>query len=209
MSSCLRAPLMNAASRSRAFSGLTTKRSHAGRVGLTRVVGLEQLERLLHQLRVLGDDAEAAALGDVEPGEVEAVDVQHAAVDDHHLAVIANEIVGGPGHGHPGRQQPQFELSQDLVAAGMGVGDEGANGDAAADGRFEGPGNLLAVEAKNENVDGLFCLLDGRDDRSDAGVGLNDEFHTFMADLSPGTTSVSKLLASSGWTDLSSAQNSA
>ena len=43
----------------------------------------------------------------------------------------------------------------------------------------------------------LLRLLDGGDDRGDAGVGLNDELHTSKG-LSAGCDVISKLLASSG-----------
>ena len=69
---------MKAGSRSREFSGLTTNRSCRPRRAAGRI-GREQLAGLLDEPRVPGDEAEAAALGDVEAGEVEAVDVQHPA----------------------------------------------------------------------------------------------------------------------------------
>ena len=57
---------MNAASRSREFSGTDDEPIVAGLVRLALEVGFEQLHRLAHQLRVLRDDAEAAALLHVE-----------------------------------------------------------------------------------------------------------------------------------------------
>ena len=132
----------------------------------------------LHELAILRDDAEAPALGDVEPGEVEAVHVEDALVDDHHLAVIADEIVGAAGHGHAGGQQPQFQLPQDLVAAAVSVRDDGAHVDPTLHRPFEGVRNLVPIVPEDEHVDGLFRLFDGSNNGPDASVGLNDEFHT-------------------------------
>ena len=65
---------MNVASSSRAFSGLTTKRPFLLRlVFLTQRVRFEQSSRLGDRLPILCDDAEAAALLDIELGVVEAV----------------------------------------------------------------------------------------------------------------------------------------
>src|SRR5207249_7511367 len=51
-------------------------------VRLAVEIGGEQLLRFGHELLVLRHDAEAAALLDVEAGEVEAVDVEDLVVDD-------------------------------------------------------------------------------------------------------------------------------
>ena len=123
-------------------------------VRLTRAVGLEQRARLLHELGIVGDDAEAAALLDVEPGVVEAEHVQRV-VDDHHLAVIARQIVGGARDRDPGIEQPQLELAQDLFAAAVGVRDERADDDAARDRRLERLLELDAIEAEDDDVDRL------------------------------------------------------
>ena len=57
-------------------------------------------------------------------------------------------------------------------------GRERPDADTAGDGGLERARDLVAVQPENQNVDGSGCLLDRRDDRDDAGVGLDDELHT-------------------------------
>src|SRR5204863_4000011 len=66
--------------------------------------------------------------------------------------------------------------------------------------RFERARDLVAIEPEDENVNGFFGLLDGRDYRRDARVGLKDEFHTSDPASQPEHEMRSKLLASSGCT---------
>ena len=150
----------------------------AGRVRQTVEVGGKELVRFVDQLPVLADDAEAPALGDVEAGEVEAVDMQDLVVDDHHLAVIADKVVGGARHGDTGLEQRQFQFAQALGAAAIGVRRQRAHAHAAGDRGRERVGNLEPIEAKDEDVDALLRLPYRRDDRGDAGVRLYDEFHS-------------------------------
>ncbi len=98
------------------------------------------------------DDAEAAALLDVELRVVEAEHVERV-VDDHHLAVIARQVVGGARDGDPGVEQLQLELAQALLAAAVGVRDERAHDDAARDGRLERLLELGPVEPEDDDVD--------------------------------------------------------
>ena len=114
----------------------------------------------------------------VEAGEVEAVDVKDPAVDDHHLAVVADQIVGGARHGDAGLEQVHLELAQDLGAAAIVMGGQRPHADAAGDGGLQRARDLQAIEPEDQDVDATFGLLDRGDDRGDAGVGLNDELHT-------------------------------
>jgi hypothetical protein len=104
--------------------------------------------------------------------------VEHALVDDHELGVVADQVVAGTGNGDSGREQAKFELAEKLVAAAMGVGDEGADADAAADRRFEGAGDFVPIVPEDGDVYGFPGLLDGVDHRGDTGIGLDDKFHT-------------------------------
>src|SRR5207248_944813 len=126
---------------------------------------------------VLGDDPETAALLDVERGEVEAVDVQDLAVDDHHLAVVADEIVGGARHGDPALQQLQFEFAEALGPASILMRGQRAHAYAANDSLFEIARDLHAIEPEDQDVDGLARASDCVDDRDDAGIRLDYKFH--------------------------------
>src|SRR6185369_5559609 len=70
------------------------------RVGLPLEVCFEQLHRFVDELVILRHDAEAPAFFHIEAREIEAVNVEDPAVDDHHLAVVTNQVVGGPRHGN-------------------------------------------------------------------------------------------------------------
>ncbi len=151
-------------------------------------VGLEQLRRLLHEPAITRDHAEAAALVDVELRVVEAIDMQHRAVDEHHLPVISGQVVRGARDRDAALEQAQLELAEILLAASIGVRDERTNDDAAADRRVERLLDLHPVESKNDDVDRLAGLLDGLYDRLHAIVGLNDELHFAFAFFSDHST---------------------
>ena len=131
----------------------------------------------MNQPLVRGHDAKAPALGDVEAGEVEPVQVQHAAVDDHHLAVIAHQIVGGARHRDAAVEQLHFELAQALLAAAIGVGDQGPHADASRHRGSQRVGHVAAIEPEDHDVEALLGLLDGGQDRGNAGFRLHDDFH--------------------------------
>jgi hypothetical protein len=101
---------------------------------------------------LVGHDAEAPALLDVELRVVEAEHVQRV-VDHHHLAVIPRQIVGGARDRDAGVEQPQLQLPQDLFAAAVGVRDQRADDDAARDRRFERLLELGAIEPEDDDVD--------------------------------------------------------
>ena len=158
----------------------------AGRhVRLAVAIGLEQALRFLHESRRGGDGAEAPAPVDVEPGEVEPVDVQLPAVDHQHLAVVPQPVLVGPGHRDTGGQQAQLELAQLLLAALVGVGNQGAHGDASRHRGLEGDGDVLHVQAEDDDLDAASRAGDGRQDRLDAVIGLHDELHGFLRLLVP------------------------
>ena len=147
-----------------------------GRIGLARAVGIEQRGGLFHEPLVLGGDAEAAALLDIELRVVEAVDVQ-PVVGEHHLAVIPRQVVGGASHGDPRLEHPRFQLAEDLLAAAVGVRDQRPDRDAARHRRLERFLELGAIEPEDHDVDGFAGVSDRLQHRSEAVVRLDDELH--------------------------------
>ena len=96
MSSSFLALWMNAASCLRALTGLTMNVSRPAVYGLRSLSASKRFTRFLDELRLPGHDAEGTAMVDVQMREVEREHVEHAAVDDHQLVVIAREVVGRP-----------------------------------------------------------------------------------------------------------------
>ena len=168
---------MKAAQRRARVLGADDQMRLAGRVWLSIVVGLEQLLRFGHRLGIARRNREAAAVLDVEPGEVEAVKVQHR-IGDQELRVIANQVVRGSRHGDAGGEQPLFELAQPRLAAPVGVRDQRTDGDAALDRGGQRFLDLVVVETKDEDIDRLSRELDDPDDRRDACLRLDDELHS-------------------------------
>jgi hypothetical protein len=162
----------------------------ARHVRLTVEIGLEQLARFLYQLPIFRHDSEAAALAHVAAREVEAVYMENGVVDDHHLAVIPQQIVSRARHGHPTLEQLQLELAEVFLPAAIGVRRQRPDVDAAAHRGFQGARQFRAVEPENEDIDRFFCLLDCREDGGDARIGLNDELHRYFpcAEVEPDIT---------------------
>ena len=153
-------PVVAAASRAGACGRLRTARSASRTMRLS-----------------LRDDAEAAALLDIDLGVVEAEDVQRA-VDDHHLAVVARQVVGRARDGDAGVEQPHLELPQALLAALVGVRDERADEHAALDGRSAAPSRPPARSNRKITMSMIFfarriAFTSG----VDAVVRLDDQLH--------------------------------
>src|SRR4026208_1393706 len=89
-------------------------------------------------------------------------------VDDHELAVVARQIVGGAGDADAGAQQTHLELSKRLLASAVGMGDQRPYRRAAVARRGEGLLQIGEVEAENGDVDGFLRLTNGAYDRGDA-----------------------------------------
>ena len=98
-------------------------------------------------------------------------------VGDHVLGVIAEQVVGRPRHQHAGGEQPLLELAQPRFAAAIGVRDQRAHVHAALHRGRQRLLDLVAIEPEDEDVDLLAGGLDRLDDRHDAGLGLDDQFH--------------------------------
>jgi hypothetical protein len=106
------------------LTGLTDEAVEIGDIARPVSIGREQLQGFLHQLAFSRDDAEAAAVVDVQVGEVEGEDVEDPAIHDEQLVVVADEVVGRPRHRDAGVQQAHLEFAQALFAAMVGIGDE-------------------------------------------------------------------------------------
>ena len=167
--------LMNIASCSRAFSGLTTKPSKSDSNSWRRTSALEQPKRLLNEALLADDDAEASAL-QIECRVVESVHVQLFTIHDQQLAVIAGQVVRRPRDGDTGIEHPQFQLAQTLVAAGVSVGDERTDRDAALHRRFNRLLHGFQVEPEDGNVQRGLRPLDRGKDGLGSVCWLYDEF---------------------------------
>src|SRR5581483_6388045 len=88
-------------------------------------VGFEQGNGFGDQFRVLGNDAKAAAVMNVQEGEVEGQQVKHAPVNDHHLAVIAHQIFCRACDGDARVAQTFFQPLDVFEVLFVGVSDEG------------------------------------------------------------------------------------
>src|SRR5439155_9554181 len=115
-------------------------------------VRCDKLRGFLDHASVLGHGAAAAALLDVERREAEPVDVEGPVVNDHHLAVVANEIVRGARDGDAPFEQLHLELPQCLCAAPVRVCGQGADADTAPHGGLELAGDVPAVEPEDEQI---------------------------------------------------------
>ena len=102
--------------------------------------------------------------------------MQDATVDDHHLAVIADQVVGGPRDGDALLEQVQFELAEALLTAFVRVRNQRNDFNAAFD-RPDGIFELVEIESENDNHEPPLCPLDGREQRRDALIGLRHELH--------------------------------
>jgi hypothetical protein len=154
------------ASCSRAFSGLTTKPSSIGLELLALRVGVEQAQGLLHDPSFPGDETKAPRR-QIARCVVEAVHMERLAIDDHHLAVITDELGARSSDGDARLEHPELQIPQSLLASRVGMRDERADGDAAPDGGLEGLFERLQIEPKDDDVDGLLRLLDGVEKRLD------------------------------------------
>jgi hypothetical protein len=139
-------------------------------------VGLEQGARGLDEPRILAREAEAAAAVHVELGVVEPEHV-HFAVHDHHLAVMAGQVVGRPADGHARREKRHLQLAQPLLPAAVGVRDQRPHRDPAPHGRRERLLQLDTVEPEDHDVDALLRALYRHQQRRNAVIGLGDQFH--------------------------------
>ena len=113
-------------------------------------VGLEQLDRLLHMLSIRCDDPETSAVLNIQPGEVEGQKKELPAIDNHELAVVADQVVVRSGNSDTCGEQTYFQFTQMDLASAIRIGDQRMNMHAAADRAGERFLDLPAVETEDE-----------------------------------------------------------
>src|SRR5262245_30011225 len=126
---------------------------------------------------LVGDHPEAAAVVDVEEREVERQQVERPPVDDHHLAVITDQVLGRARNFHAALHQAALKLPDLFQPLLIGVSDEGVYADAADGGGDEFLLDLKAVEAVEYDLYALFRPSDSFEKRLDAVAWLNDDLH--------------------------------
>src|SRR5262245_47307237 len=140
-------------------------------------VSLEQPYGLGNEIMLFGDHPEATAVVDVEEREVERQQVELPPVDDHHLAVITNQVLGRARDLHTALRQTAFQLSDLFQTLFIGVSDECVDTDAAGGGGDQFMLDLKAVEAIEYDLYALFRPSDSFEKRLDAVAWLNDNLH--------------------------------
>ena len=80
--------------------------------------------------------------------------------------------------GDSGGEKTHFELSQVLLPAAVGVGNQGMDGNAAFDGTFERPFQFLAVEAEDDDFNGFLGFFNTAKKRADTVTRLCQKFHS-------------------------------
>src|SRR5215510_8270851 len=140
-------------------------------------VGFEQPDGLGDEVMLVGDHPKAAAMVDVEEGEVKRQQVERPPVDDHHLAVITNQVLGRARNLHTALYQAAFQLSDLFQPFFIGVSDQGVDADAAGGGGDQLLLDLKAVEAIEYDLYALFRPSDSLEKRLNAVAWLNDNLH--------------------------------
>src|SRR5262245_52516615 len=93
---------------------------------------------------------------DVQEGEIEGQQVKRPPVDEHHLAVITNQILGGARDFHAAFAQAALQLPDFFQVFFIRVSDEGMDADAAHGGRDQFLLYLEAVDAIEYNLYALY-----------------------------------------------------
>src|SRR5262249_1411942 len=130
------------------------------------------------------DDAEASA-ADVDRGIVEAVDVQRVAVGDHHLRVVADELIGSAADDDAAFEHAQLDLAQAFLSTGVRVGNQRAYFDSTLHRRLDRLLDLFDVEGEDEDVDRFFRAFNRVQNGFDAVSWLNNKLHAVSLRPSP------------------------
>jgi len=133
---------------------------------------MKELCSFLYEPTILGNDAEAAAVFNVEIGEIERQKVEFLAVHQHHLAVVTDQIIRGAGNSYALFQKPHFQLAQILFPTLAGIGDQCVYGNTTLYRVFQSPLKFTTVQAENDNLDCFLSFVDTLEQRGDAVVGL-------------------------------------
>src|SRR5690348_6089175 len=99
------------------------------------------------------------------------------AIDDHHLAVVADQIVGSTGDRNSAIQKAQLQLAQVLLASAIGKSDQRINCDATFYRVFQSLFDLHPVEAEDDDLDRALRPLNGFHQRLDSIPRLNKQLH--------------------------------
>src|SRR5207248_7743217 len=161
------------------FASIEWADQEARRLGFVRTpleIGIKQFFRLLYEFFVAGNQGKAAASLRVYLRVVEGQQVKFLAIDDHHLAVIAHEVIGGAGNGHASFQKAHLQLAQVFFPSAIGKGDQCVYGNAPFDCIFERFFDFHTVKPEDYNLNALLCFFDGLDDWADAVSRLDKQF---------------------------------
>src|SRR5262249_14522253 len=109
----------------------------AGLIWMALDVGVEEAAGFAHQIPVTRHHAKTAGTGNILVGKIEPQQVELAAVDDHHLAVVTDQIVSRTGYGYALGKEAHLELAQAIFAGAVGVGDERCHRNPTAYGRAQ------------------------------------------------------------------------
>ena len=110
---------------------------------------------------------------DIHVDKVERQQEQRPAIDDHHLAVVTNQVIRRAPHGYARLEKTRLHSAQLGFATPVGVSDQRTNGNALARGGFQGRLKLLPVHAEDQDVNALLGALDAGKKRRDAIVRLD------------------------------------
>ena len=86
-------------------------------------------------------------------GKIEGHQQQLFGVDDEHLAVIADKVVGSARHRNSALQRPHLEPPQNLVAAAVCIGNQRLDRNPAFDRLKQCLLNLRTIHPENEDLD--------------------------------------------------------
>jgi len=109
---------------------------------------------------------------DIHVYKIEREQEQSAPIDDHHLTVVTNQVVGGAPDRDTSIEKAHLHSAQLGFPASVGMRDECANRNAPSRSVFQGSFQLFPVQAEDQNINTLFGALDRSNKRRDAVVGL-------------------------------------
>ena len=107
-------------------------------------------------------------------------------IDDHVLAVIADELVAGARHRDARFEHALLEFPQPALAAAIGMGHQHANADAALNGGGERLLDFLAIDPEDRDVNAPAGTFDRLDDRCETGLWLDDQIQSSSSSFSSG-----------------------
>src|SRR5262249_2678837 len=146
-------------------------------LGLPINVRFEQSHRLGDKTRLVGDHSETAAVMDVQECEVERQQVERAPVNDHHLAVIADQVFGRTRDFDVTFDQTFLQLLDFFQALFVGISNQRVDADAASGGCDQLLLDLQPIQAVENDFDAFCRFLNSFEKRLNAVAWLNDNLH--------------------------------